>query len=368
MFYDANGKLNVYMTRESRLSPQASQQIIEQVRASVQARQVFAPLASDINIIEGAHDFTALAELRGRMGGVFGVSGVVYTDIDEANNRVRVGVLGGTSAAEVQAALAQAGIPAGAVSVEVTEAIMPLATLRDARDPLGGGLQIWRFTPPSTANICTLGFNVRTVPNDGERYFFTNSHCTADRGTVDGTAFRQGPLSLATRTVADEVADPPFFTCQYTGYRCRYSDAALAKYRPEYEEVKLGLIYQTTGANNGSLETVEKNFTITDEKQFPVLGDAVNKVGRTTGWTSGQVIGTCIDTGVAGGGPPTVMLCQDWVSATSAGGDSGSPIFQLNGVKQEVTLFGILWGGGGGTSVFSALQNIRAEFPAFRTN
>jgi hypothetical protein len=185
---------------------------------------------------------------------------------------------------------------------------------------------------------------------------------------VDGTQFRQGPLSLATRIVADEVADPPYFSCQYTGYLCRYSDAALAQYRDEFEEVKLGLIYQTTGVDNNSLVTAEKNFTITDERQFPIMGEVLDKVGRTTGWTRGTVIGTCVDTGVSGTNPPVAMLCQDHVTTKSAGGDSGSPIFRPDGVKEHVTLYGILWGGGANTSVFSALQNIRAEFPGFRTN
>ena len=368
MFYDANGKLTVYMTRESRQSARASQAILQHARASIQSRARFAPLARDISVLEGAYDYVQLATLRDRMSPVMGEPGVVFTDIDEANNRLRVGVLAGVSAAQVQAVVQALGIPAGAVSVEVTEPIVPLATLQSAQDPIGGGLQIWRFIPPGSASVCTLGFNARLIADNEQRYFFTNSHCTATRSAVDGTLFRQGPLSLATRIVAQEIADPPYFTCQYPGYQCRYSDAALAEYDSIFV-VKLGLIYQTTGVNNGSLETLNagKAFDISGERNFPTMGETLDKVGRTTGWTRGSVVATCVDTGVAGG-PPTVMLCQDWVTAISAGGDSGSPIFQPTGIKNHATLYGILWGGTTTFSVFSAMDNIRAEFADFRTH
>lgn len=367
MFYDANGRLNVYITQEGRQSPQAQQTVLETARTSLQARGRLAPLAAQVVVLEGRRDYIELATLRDRMSPVLSESGVVFTDIDEAHNRLRVGVLAGVAPAQVQAMLQQLGVPLDAVSIEVTEPIVPLATLRDALDPIGGGLQIWRLIQPSTAAVCTLGFNARLAGNNEALYFFTNSHCTSQRGVVNGDLFRQGPLSFSTRTVAVEVADPPFFTCQYIRYRCRYSDAALAQYFPEFD-VQLGMIYQTTGV--GSIETLvpKKAFSIVAERAFPVLGEVLDKVGRTTGLTRGPVIGTCIDTGVAGASPPTAMLCQDFVAAANGPGDSGSPVFQSARRRNDVTLYGILWGGSANQYVFSALDNIRAEFAAFQTH
>jgi hypothetical protein len=372
MFYDANGRLNIYITQEGRQSQQAQQTVLETARASLQTRGHLAPLAAQIAVLEGTRDYVELVTLRNRMSPVLSEAGVVFTDIDEAHNRLRVGVLAGVSTEQVEAALDRLGVPLDAVSVEITEPIVPLATLHDALDPIGGGLQIWRLIQPSTAGVCTLGFNARLAGNNEELYFFTNSHCTEQRGVVNGTLFRQGPLSFATRTVAEEVADPPFFTCEYIRYRCRYSDAALAQYFPEFD-VQLGMIYQTTffgTTGAGSIETLvpRRAFSIVAERAFPVLGEVLDKVGRTTGWTRGPVIGTCIDTGVAGANPATVMLCQDFVGAANGGGDSGSPVFQAARRRNDVTLYGILWGGSGNQYVFSALDNIRAEFAAFQTH
>jgi hypothetical protein len=187
---------------------------------------------------------------------------------------------------------------------------------------------------------------------------------------VTGTRFRQGGLFLSTREVATEVEDPAFFTCQYVGFRCRVSDAALARY-DEGMPADFARIYQTTQSGGGAPATLEispegKWFTITNEKPFPMMGDMLNKVGRTSGWTRGPVIGTCIDTGVSGSNPPIAMLCQDRVQAFVAGGDSGSPVFEQIGGWNPVRLVGILWGGSASSFVFSAMENIHAEFGDFR--
>jgi hypothetical protein len=55
-----------------------------------------------------------------------------------------------------------------------------------------------------------------------------------------------------------------------------------------------------------------------------------------------------------------------------AGGDSGSPVFRRQGTTNNVTLVGILWGGGvlsdGSTLyVFSPISNIEMELGALTT-
>jgi hypothetical protein len=368
MFYDDTGRLNVYVTEAGR-SGQAQSRILTRVNETLRAQGRVA--AGNVVIRGASRDYGELTTLRARMTPVLGEPGVVFTDIDESQNRLRIGVLEGTGDDQIQALLESLDVPLDAVSIEVTDAIVPLANLRDAVDPMFGGLQIWRFTPPGTANICTLGFNVRfSNPSKSQHYFFTNSHCTEQRGTVTGTLFRQGPLSLATRVVAVEIEDPPFFTCQYIGFRCRYSDAALAQYL-DGMPVDFARIYQTAASGTTAPATLEINtegkwFTITNERPFPVMGDVLNKVGRTSGWTRGPVIGTCIDVGVAGASPPIAMLCQDRVQAFVAGGDSGSPVFEQIGGWNPVTLVGILWGGSASSFVMSAMENIHAEFGDFR--
>lgn len=363
MFYD-NGRLHVYATLNADRGA-----VLNRVNASLRARGRAVPAAGDVTVIPAGRDYAELATLRERMSPVLGESGVVFTDVDETRNQLRVGVLEGVSTARIEAALRRLDVPLDAVHIETTPPIVPLATLRELQNPVAGGLQIWRFEPPSTAWICTLGFNVMV---GGAPHFFTNSHCTEERSVVEGSEIRQDRLVLPSRIIGVEVADPPYFRCQYAGYRCRWSDAALIQYVPGID-AQLGMIYRTTsfgttGPGSIDIDPTGNGFLIIDDASFPVVGEVLDKVGRTTGWTRGPVVGTCIDTGVTGVNPRVVVLCQDFVQAAVGGGDSGSPVFAQNGMNRPVTLYGILWGGGGSTFVFSALENIRAEFAAFRTH
>ena len=97
-----------------------------------------------------------------------------------------------------------------------------------------------------------------------------------------------------------------------------------------------------------------------------MAGQVVNKVGRTTGWSQGQVTATCTNTNVSGSN--ITELCQDFVSASVGSGDSGSPVFAISG-GDNVTLLGILWGGSGSSSfVFSPLSNIKGELGNITTH
>ena len=92
----------------------------------------------------------------------------------------------------------------------------------------------------------------------------------------------------------------------------------------------------------------------------------IHKVGRTTGWTSGTVTGTCVNVNVSGSN--IQQLCQTLVTNNSAAivgaGDSGSPTFKITS-GDNVQLVGILWGGSGSTQfVFSPLKNIQDELGA----
>jgi hypothetical protein len=122
----------------------------------------------------------------------------------------------------------------------------------------------------------------------------------------------------------------------------------------------LGKIARTTGANNGSLE-IAGQFTISGEASGNAsIGATLNKVGRTTGWTAGNVTASCVDVNVSGS--DITQLCQDIVAAGVGGGDSGSPVFQIKNLATgEVTLYGILWGGysDGSAFVYSPIKNVQ---------
>ena len=131
----------------------------------------------------------------------------------------------------------------------------------------------------------------------------------------------------------------------------------------------LGGLAMTTGPNNGSLE-IDGEFTVVDEGPATV-GMIANKVGRTTGWTQGEVTRTCVNTGVTASN--IVLLCQDFVENPNQvivlGGDSGSPVFATN-PSSRATLLGNLWGGNasGTLFVYSPIANIERELGELRTH
>jgi hypothetical protein len=294
---------------------------------------------------------------------VLAIGGTVFADHDERANKLVFGVENAAAIPGIRIALTRLGVPASAYDVEVTQPIHQMATLRDVFRPTQAGTQIHfgRY-------LCTMGFNADL---NGARSFVTNSHCTNRQGGVEGTQYFQPTSSIDPTVIATEVADPAYFrggACP-KGKKCRYSDASRALYSSNVASNQ-GDILKTTGANNGSL-TVAGVFTVSAQDNSTTsfaLGTVVNKVGRTTGWTQGEVTRTCVHTAVQGSN--IAQLCQTFVSnpggaVVVGSGDSGSPVFRITS-GDNVQLVGILWGGSSDnrTFIYSPLKQIRDELGA----
>lgn len=284
----------------------------------------------------------------------------VFADHDEQANRLVFGVENAAAARGVENALARLGIPGSAYVVRVSEPIRFMSdNLRSRHRPTVGGIQIhW------SQYVCTLGFN---VDHSGGRSFITNSHCTDRQGSTGSTAYYQPSSSVDSNPIAIEADDPAYFTggvCP-RGRKCRYSDAARARYQSGTESTR-GAIAKTGGENSGSLGVVG-TFTISSQSGSTSFSGTFHKVGRTTGWTSGTVSNTCATVNVAGSN--ITLLCQTLVQRSGSvivqGGDSGSPVFRVTS-GDNVELAGILWGGSssGDLFVFSPLKSIQDELGA----
>jgi hypothetical protein len=156
-------------------------------------------------------------------------------------------------------------------------------------------------------------------------------------------------------------------------YKCRKSDAAAIEVLPS-EDIGLGLIARTTGNSwdqtPGSVDINNSNkiFSIvaSSADENLTVGQIVHKMGRNTGWTSGQVAVTCID--VVGFTKPFWKLeCQMAATYYSDGGDSGAPVFSIVTTSQEhkpVFLYGIHFGRnihGNDLAYFSPMGGIRHD-------
>jgi len=299
----------------------------------------------------------AIEVLHERLLPLFELSGVVYTDADEATGKLVVGVMDRDVEALVRERLPELGVMSRLVEVVETEPILQVASLRDKIRDVPGGVQIrW------SNYVCTLGFPATRGTISG---FVTNNHCSSKQGSVDGTNYYQPLNQVADEYIGKETADPAYFKgggCP-RGKQCRYSDSNFSA-GASTVGFAVGKIAKTDGVNTGSL-TIAGQFTIAGKGS--VSTGTVNKVGRTTGWTQGTITNKCANVAVSG--TNIVNLCQDIVQNPEKtivqGGDSGSPVFSV-GSGDEVTLLGILWGGNssGTLFVYSPIANVERELGA----
>jgi len=236
------------------------------------------------------------------------------------------------------------------------EPIQLTQTLQERVDPRIGGIQIHfgNF-------LCSMGFN---AVDGGQASFVTASHCTDKQGGVEGTVYYQPLQSVDGVSIGTEVEDPPYRRniagCPH-GKKCRHSDASRAAYNTGINSA-LGQIARTdaAGPNTGSL-VLNGSITLSggDLRDHFGIGETMNKVGRTTGWTQGQVTMTCVTVNVSG--TNISQICQTIVENSVqivGAGDSGSPVYTSGNA-----LAGVLWGGNssGTLLVFSPLKNVEDE-------
>lgn len=213
--------------------------------------------------------------------------------------------------------------------------------LQDRSRPVPGGVQT------EVDIVCTVTANAYVVQSEAWG-FLTNSHCTSYYGFASGEAAYQHVNGVG-NVIGWELVDPALWSpgwglCPSSSAGCRYTDAAFFAY--ESDTLADGFTLARTMGSNGS-RTVNPNiprFVVAGASpSLPYVGMEVHKIGRTTGWTVGEVTGTCVyrepdEDGIG-------RLCNAVTDLDAAGGDSGSPVFVWDGSASWVVLVGILWGG-----------------------
>lgn len=292
--------------------------------------------------------------------------------ISVSRNRLLIGLAPGAAPDGVLERLPDLEVAAEAVEFKDAEHVPQLATLSDRLRPLTGGIQIDPGSDP--AGECTAGFNVQW---GSSRTMLTAAHCVYEMGSVMFPVHTWQPEYSATNNrIGVELVDPSFFTCTPEGEtdpstRCRYSDAALIQY-DDSVAWSFGHIARTMwrGQWNGSkaINPDQARLWITDFYPFALQGDTLDKIGWRTGWTTGLVTDeTCVDRSAieSGNGRRYWLICQTAVKAGAGPGDSGSPVFYMDGYGR-VILHGVLWGGWPDSLFFfSSMQGIELDFGAY---
>jgi hypothetical protein len=282
---------------------------------------------------EARYDFAQLKEWADPLAALATSRSDVYTiDVDEVENRVRVGVADQGAIAAVRTEAARIGVPGDALFVETQPKPEQRVNVGDWNPTLQGGIQI-----ASAAGYCTLGFNAL---RDGYWIFVTNSHCTNSYFAYDGGAVYQNTVT-GPNLVGWEVADTGLWNCVGTALLCRRADAAYI-YQSHTRGIAQGVVARTPWAfgGRGGLNIVGQYDIVARYAGGAPVGTWLDKTGRTSGSTYGQVTQSCVTIGN--------LVCQDVSNVWSEPGDSGSPMMVYTGggpTGYGAHLYGILWGG-----------------------
>jgi hypothetical protein len=239
---------------------------------------------------------------------------------------------------------------------------------------LRGGILIRSYTRQGD-NACTLGA-VASSSTYGA-VFVTNSHCTYDQGGVNGTQnFYQHYISQPL-FVGTEVQDPPYATpsgCSWYSlsqscYLRRNSDAAVIRIQNRASErgtIARPINRKLEGQGSGSLQVDAARpllRMVRDQVTSSItvaVGNRLDKVGATTGWTSGKVRAVC-RTEYQTSPNNRQHTCQNTVNYLNDHGDSGAPVFYLeNATTGSVWLLGFHHMKKG---VYSPLTQVARDLP-----
>jgi hypothetical protein len=308
--------------------------------------------------------------------------GVRSTDVDEASNRIRIGVAGSAGRSAVMRVALQVGIPVTALAIG-DEALAelegaapklssapPLASHPSANGQFYGGMQITR-QDGTQLRACTLGFYATIA---GTPVGVSNSHCSRDRDSNggDGTMFYNSAFSYRGPETHDRNHHD-WCPTLFSPFRfCRNADAMLFRAEFGFPTPAFRRIIRYNVLNPASIQSATyhainaSNPIVIGARTEARAGEVVNKAGIATGWTQGVVSATCKDVEVwvvpvvAG----HIYRCQHEASYGRADGDSGAPVFSFNSGAAD--LKGIHWGRylqvTGMKTVFSPLSGIEADF------
>lgn len=393
--FDEDGRLVVSLQRLSaRGGPE-----LDAARAALRARFTRRPRTSrargtrltgpvEVVFSDADYDITQLRTWRDRARRtVFSVPEVIFLDLDEARNRITVGVrsstpvepgtpgTAGPAGLAVLRAAAAAGIPAAAiyiVPIDVTASApigpgtlqathrtngssidgAPAAsvvasavgpTLSSYYRPVMGGM----YTSANSER-CAVGFNAQYF---GVPVLVTHTLCSSTVWLADYSNFVGGANEILGWEGVDPV--PEGYLCRSFNYgkTCRQSPASLVYYN-DPNDAGFGMIAQVnaTTANPYSTEIYAPfpAFPITGTEHGVYAGQYVDKVGPWSGWTTGYVNSVCVDyrngTFSAGGTTQDAYYsCQHLALMQQFGPeDRGAPVFDYYANPADgVVLYGM---------------------------
>ena len=334
-----------------------------------------APPQTNLVILDAQYSFRQLLSWQDYAASeIFSIPDVVSTAIHHRTNRLEVGASSPKAGKAVAAKVKELGIPLHAVEIVHEDPLQPQActTIQGKCRPVVAGLQIQHKT-----FACSLGFSATAVGDDNKEYpgFITAGHCGDQEYRNTGTIYYQNEKGDGNK-IGKEAKNPPLVDgpweyndrnkC-YKGEKCRLSDSLFAKYEGDLDivkDVKVGFIARPTF---GGTDWNGTDYFRIVAPGMSVDGATVAKVGRSTGFTEGEVLRVCATARLFA--EKQAFLCQNRAKVPFQQGDSGGPVFICADSTKpcsksevfDVFLLGILSNGNSSHMYYSDIGLIQNE-------
>jgi hypothetical protein len=368
-----------------------------------------------VRIRPADYDFLELGSLRDRANSALeGQGGVRFTDLDEANNRVAIGVAP-ESGDQVRRKLLDAGLPPQALRFEFlsfnpndTTEFFPADTAPTVQDEAqGSGAPTYlssKFASPAGGamfgyliddhayplpygagykrNLTYCSVGAIGVTTTGAVRILTAGHCSDTLGVMRGTDWYQPTISgfrvgqpINDFPWGEEVLDPAWRGMGLSCISCKLADALLGSIFPP-RGGQVGKIHRPVSSTSAwtspvlfpaiQIDAAKPTFTIVSAGDNYSIGNIVHKVGYRSGWTFGPITDTCRDSYVSG--PLRRIKCQLYTALPAYGGDSGGSVFRFVNPynDSEVEFIGVVSRGNeANQTIVSPWSQIVAELGQF---
>lgn len=346
-WFDASGRIVVGMQDPSTLTASVKHRLAQLEYALRPGRRSAPPRGrmldfTDARAVRSDYSFRDLMDVYS--GTLYAarssIEELVFTDIDERENRIVIAVSSDAHVVGALSALRKSGVREAMVRVVVEGRPRLNFALSDPLRPVPGGARVYFQQSISTDyKPCTAGFMlVRYVGTIYDtvataRHFISTSHCSTDQWQTDyGHVYQGGSFAAA------ETGDPTYFTgfpCP-SGQQCRYSDANLMTFH--HDSITADFPRIAYPSTDGS--TSFSAYKAVSASDVPYNGMTIKMVGATSGRQSGEVTATCADRQLL---PGLTLRCQNDASYYGTIGDSGAPVVSLY-ADGTVSAVGQHWG------------------------
>jgi hypothetical protein len=333
-----------------------------------------------VRIKQADYDFQTLSDYRDLVTDSIGFrqSGIVSVDLDEAINRVTIGVLASGFEgfrAQILTRAQAVGIPSAAINFVTGDYAKPAvghvkSTGAMRRRLSGNNLEASHFDTlaggegihdASSGSVCTAA----VIADSGSApTLVTASHCTHTMFQNDGDKLTM----LGGDSIGFERNDPSGSqTCTTIPIFCwthRSSDAVSFRLYTT-DTSRVGVIARPStrvynvgigGSRDTSISASNPLLYVTGTilASSLISGTEIDKIGTRSGWTAGTISATCQDISLA---PPDTVKIYCTGAASNLGvrqGDSGGPVFIWDGydgavlagtTEAEYGSSGSYWGG-----------------------